>query len=68
MKWNGLYPIMNESHELLLVDLLLTKPAIYLRELQYELYTSTEIVMHLSTICRTVRKLGFTRQKYNILH
>ena len=63
VKRNGPYPIMNESHELLLVDLLLTKPAIYLRELQHELYTSTGIVMHLSTICRAVRKLGFTRQK-----
>ena len=45
-RYTGL-PIMNESHELLLVDLLLTKPAIYLRELQHELYTSTGIVIHL---------------------
>ena len=63
MKQTGPYPIMNKSHELLLVDLLLTKPAIYLQELQHELYTSTGIVMHLSTICRAVRKLGFTHQK-----
>ena len=42
---------------------MLTKPAIYLRELQHELYTTTEIVIHLPTICRAVRKLGFTRQK-----
>ena len=63
MKRDGPYPVMSESHELLLVDLLLTKPAIYLRELQRELYIRTGIVMHLSTICRAVRKLGFTRQK-----
>ena len=63
MKRNGPYPIMNESHELLLVELLLTKPAIYLWELQHELYTTTVIVIHLPTICRAVRKLGFTRQK-----
>ena len=62
MKCNVHYPIMNESCELLLVYLLLTKPVIYLQELQHELYTSTGIVMHHSTICRAVRKLGFTRQ------
>ena len=41
MKRDGPYPVMSESHELLLLDLLLTKPAIYLRELQRELYIHT---------------------------
>ena len=35
----------------------------YLEEIQRELYDFTGTVVHISTICRTVHRLGMTRQK-----
>ena len=35
----------------------------YLDEIQRELYDFTGTVVHISTICRTVHRLGMTRQK-----
>ena len=63
IKHNGPYPVLNEGQNLFLINLLLTRPGIYLRELQHELYIHFGIVVHSSTICRGLRKLGFTYQK-----
>ena len=49
--------------EMTLVQSLLNKPNAYLDELQLELYDSTGITASLSTICRTLQRLGFTRTK-----
>ena len=48
---------------LFLINLLLSRPGIYLRELQNKLCMQFGIVIHLSTICRGLRKLGLTYQK-----
>ena len=51
IKHNGLHPVLNEGKTLFLINLLLTRPGIYLRELQHELCIRFGIVVHLSTIC-----------------
>ncbi len=49
--------------EMTLVQSVMSKPNIYLDELQSDLYYSTGIMVSLSTICRTFQRLGFTRKK-----
>ena len=49
--------------EMSLVQSVMNKPNIYLDELQSDLYSSTGITVSLSTICRTLQRLGFTRKK-----
>ena len=46
-----------------LVQSVMSKPNVYLNELQSDLYYSTGITVSLSTICRTFQRLGFTRKK-----
>ena len=45
-----------------IVDSLLNQPGIYLEELQHELFRKTGTMVSISTIFRTVRRLGFTRK------
>ena len=45
------------------MNLVLTTPGIYLRELQQELQQHLRIWIDLSTVCRTLKRLGMTRQK-----
>ena len=49
--------------EMALVQSMMSKPNIYLDELQSDLYYSTGIMVSLSTICRTFQRLGFMRKK-----
>ena len=67
MKRNGPYPILDESGVLLLVDLLLAKPGIYLRELEHELYIRTGTIVHVPldhlSCNKEVPAVGFTRLK-----
>ena len=42
---------------------LIAKPSIYLDEVQEHLFNATGTWVSLSTICRTVQRLGFTRKK-----
>lgn len=58
--------VLCEFEELLLIQLILAHPWIYLRELQQLLYHSTSCWVDASTICRTVHRLGMTRQ--HIMH
>lgn len=46
----------------LLLDLALAKPSIYLRELQQELYSRALHWIDTSTICRTMHRIGMTHQ------
>ena len=62
-KRNGPRRLLCESEELLLIQQILLHPGIYLRELQDNLFNSTGRMVDASTICRTVHRLGFTRQK-----
>ena len=63
VKRNGPALLLCEFEELLLIQLILAHPGIYLRELQQLLYHSTSRWVDASTICRTVHRLGMTRQR-----
>ena len=58
----GPLPILNEFEELTVLQTLLDKPGIYLREVQEELNDITGTWISCSTICRTAKKLGLSRQ------
>ena len=60
---NGPLWELSEHEELFIVNLALTTPGIYLREIQQELQQHLHIWIDLSTICRTLKRLGMTRQK-----
>jgi len=61
MKSNGPPGMLCEFEKLLLIQLIVIRPGIYLRELQQKLSGCT--LVDISTICRAVRKMGMTRQK-----
>lgn len=55
--------MLNDLEELTILQSLLNKPGIYLREVQEDLWNSTGKWASCATICRTVKRLGLTRQK-----
>ena len=63
LKRNGPVKLLSEHEELLLTQLILAYPGIYLRELQQHLYNATGRWVAASTVCRTVHHLGMTRQR-----
>jgi len=60
---NGPVRLLSDFEELTLVNLVLTNPGIYLHELQHKLIMTTGIEVDCSTICRTFKRLGITRQR-----
>ena len=62
VKRNGPVGELCEHEKLLLLDLALAKPGIYLRELQQELYSRTLHWIDTSTICRIMHRIGMTHQ------
>lgn len=46
-----------------MLQLLLDNPSIYLDEIQQEVQEITGTIVHISTICRTIHRMGWTRQK-----
>lgn len=60
---NGPAQELCEHERLMLVQLALAKPGIYLRELQEELYSNTMRWVDIATICRTMHRIGMSRQK-----
>ena len=60
---NGPRQILTDFEELTLVNLVLTRPGIYLYELQRELSMTTGTEVDCSTICRLFKRLGITREK-----
>lgn len=60
---NGPLPVLSEYKEFHLMHLSLTRPGIYLRELQHELLQHTGRLIDTLTICRAVKWLGMTRQR-----
>lgn len=60
---NGPQRILTDFEELTLVNLVLTRPGIYLYELQRELLMTTGTEVDCWTICRLFKRLGITRQK-----
>ena len=63
LQWNGPLPLLSECEEFFLMHLSLTRPGIYLRELQHELLQHTGRLIDTSTICRAVKRLGMTCQR-----
>ena len=60
----GLYPrLLSEYEQVALLQSLMIKPTMYLEELQTELNDLMGTWVHISTICRTVQRLGLTRKK-----
>jgi len=62
-KRNGPRTELCEYEDLFLVQLVLAKPGIYLRELQEHLYSKTMHWVDAATICRTIHCVGMTQQK-----
>ena len=62
-KSNGPSLKLCEYEQLFLVQLILTKPGIYLSELQEELYSRTMQWVDASTICRCLHRIGLSHQK-----
>ena len=60
---NGCYCKLSDDDQLLVLELISCHPGIYLRELQAELQRVRGIVVDVSTICCTIRKLGLSRQR-----
>ena len=54
--------LLGEFEQILLLRLVLNNPGIYLDEIQIKLYQFFGVVVSLSTICRTLRYMGCTRQ------
>ena len=54
---------LSSQEELIVLELFLSKPGIYLREVQQELFDATRTWVHCSTLCRTAKPLGLTKQK-----
>ena len=54
---------LSEFDELQLIQLILSRPGIYLRELQRELFYSTGNLVDMATICRVVKRMRMSRQK-----
>ena len=61
---NGCCSKLSESDKYLLIDLILSNPGIFLRELQAELQKAGCHV-DVSTICRAVNKIGLSRQTHS---
>ena len=60
---NNQVKLLHEHDVFLLVQLVCENPSIYLKEIQLELERTTGTVAAVSTIFRTLKKLGFTRKK-----
>ncbi len=54
---------LDALEEMTLVQSLLNKPDMYLQELKQELIQVTGTNVSLSTVCRTLKRLGFSRKK-----
>ena len=59
--------LLTEFEQVAVLQSLMIKPTMYLEELQSELYDLTGTWVHVSTICRTVLRLGLTRKKVQLV-
>lgn len=54
---------LDEHHELLIMGIVLDKPCSYLREICYIIEEATGVVVSGATVCRVLKRNGFTRKK-----
>ena len=59
----GTAPAIDQADALRLIDMLLNNPEYTLQEHHAQFGAETGCIVHLSTFCRTVHTLGFTRQR-----
>ena len=55
--------LLSEFEQITVLQSMIDRPGIYLAELQQQLNDATGIWVHISTICRTVQRLGFSRKR-----
>ena len=55
--------VLSDREELLVLGFILENPALYLNEVQQKLFDATGILISPPTICRIIRRNGFTRKK-----
>ena len=60
---HGPEQLLSEFEQITVLQSMIDTPGIYLTELQQKLNDATGKWIHLSTICRTVHRLGFTRKR-----
>ena len=54
---------LSDQEELIVLQLFLDKPGIYLREVQRELFDITSTWISCATLCRAAKRFGLSRQK-----
>jgi len=59
--------VLSEFEQWILIQSIIHTPTIFLHEMQHKLYTTTGRNVHVSTICRTLKHLGITRQKVKVI-
>ena len=55
--------LLSEFEQITVLQSMIDRPGIYFAELQQQLNDATGIWVHISTICRTVQRLGFSRKR-----
>lgn len=60
---NGPERKLSEFEQLTLINLFFNRPGVYLHELQHEILVLTGTEVDCSTICRTLKRPGISRQK-----
>ena len=64
---NGPQRLLSEDEQLIVVQSVIHQPGVYLHEVQNVLFCATGKHVDVSTICRTLSRLGFTRQKLQVV-
>jgi transposase len=59
---HGPKPLLGEFEQLALLELILRHPGIYLKEIQNKLESTFGVTISVATICRTLKRMGCTRQ------
>ena len=54
--------LLGDHEQLILLHLIISRPGIYLHELQAEIWSKFGVMVSASTICRTLKFMGCTRQ------
>ena len=57
------YRKLDECHELLIIAIILANPCVYLREICNIIKVATGVFISGATVCRVLRKNGYTRKK-----
>lgn len=63
MRRHGPPRLLGDHEQLILHRLILENPGIYLHELKNKLFLRVGVEVHVSTICKTLKHMGCTRQK-----